>query len=137
MFYPIHIRPFEPSDKDYILSTWKRDYRANGDLKWVPQGAYYSYMNALCDGLLEATGAVVASNPVAPEHVFGWLCGTGRAVHYVFVRKDKRRLHIAQRLLEHIGYDANSEIIATHWTAVCERMPNIRYAPSGRNDVAA
>ena len=108
-----------PEDADMVASDWKHCYKRNGD--WPPYcDRYFVHQDAVIAQLLPASTVLVAHDPEDADNAFGWICFSGGALHFCYVRKMFRLEGVMSRLLEASGLADNCEV--THWTRAATRL---------------
>jgi len=99
---PVVLRPWTPADRDFIESTWRRNYERVGRWASCPGGLqeYIATQAAVIATCLASSDVLVACPPERPEQILGWCCFRPPAtVHYVYVKPYYRRMGLATRLL--------------------------------------
>ena len=99
---PPTIRSLTDADLPYVMSTWLRSHqRSRAWLRDLPIKAdiYYAGQRRVCERLLGEHGGLIACDPLEPMSIWGWICATAHAVHYVYVRPPMRERGVATDLL--------------------------------------
>lgn len=102
----ILLRPYQLSDKHYILSTWLRNlYRYNSFYQLFDQTSYYTHYNLILNRLLEipTTSTTIACLRDDPDTILGYSVSTPKeqttTLHFCFVRGRWRGLNLMYDLL--------------------------------------
>lgn len=128
----LRIRPMEPGDRNFILSSWLRSYIgknvAQGKDGYADVRAYFyeDYAPVIRD-LVERSTILVACLEDEPSSIVAWLAAEGDdIIHYVLVKPRWRRLGVAKWLLQdlasvrahftHVTADARKCQIPEAWT---------------------
>lgn len=126
---PVRLRMAVDGDVSYIIKTWRETYAK--DSAWsknMPRQIYHSHHRKLIERLLETTHTLVACNDEDPTHLVGFVSyervESHLVIHFIFTRYELRNFGIARKLLEGIGGQPDGAMIATHWTWVCDRLPD-------------
>ena len=107
MTLPVAIRPADSGDVGLIYSSWLKSYwdARPPALRGVPREVFFSDHghHGVITRLLPRSSVLVACEPEDPSEIYGWLCASPRALHYVYVKELWRRKHVATRLINAIG----------------------------------
>lgn len=96
----LQIRLALPSDHNFILATWLKSFRELTTNKPVPEKEiYYREHQEKIKSHLESGKCLIATTD-DQDQICGFVCFTGDAVHYVFVKTVFRRFGIANMLLD-------------------------------------
>lgn len=119
----IVLRPAEAGDRNYVLSSWLRSHRSDSGQARRQGPDYWERHHRVVEALLGRAATMVACWSDDPDVIIGWACTEDRTVHYVYVRKEFRRMGIARMLLEPMLREAGVQY--THTTNVVRmvRMP--------------
>ena len=98
------IRPARESDDGFILDTWRESLRAESDIAKASTEAYRLVMLRHIRRLSREPGAVrlVCYDPQDDDTLVGYAVATGHELHYVYVRREFRRMGIARSLVEQV-----------------------------------
>lgn len=124
----ITTRPFEPSDRNFILKTWLRSYRRMQP--FAPDDLYYPNQQQVIDSIFQSPSAkcVIACDEEKPEFIFGFAVGEHLTttddreplvMHYTFTKLMYRRLGVARELLEVFGWYPGRTVQCTQWSQFC------------------
>ncbi len=123
------LRPLMADDVPRIFSDWLRSYRAEKELRNVPNPVFFHWHHRLVESLLvDPTAAwLVAVDPESPTMIAGWACAQEFAngkllVHYLYVAKNLRRLGLASRLLASLGVPKDEPLMVTARTFAGEAV---------------
>lgn len=132
----ISFRPFEITDRSFILRSWIRCHRRNHS--GISDEDYFYGQTHLIYALSGNSKIVIACDAAKPEFILGFACGrmatNGRDIimHYVYVKEAYRKNGVARDLVSHIGYRGLGRIIATAWSRTILNMSQnkpIEYNP--------
>jgi ATP sulfurylase len=122
MDLPVKIRPYQESDKPFILNSWLKSNRDNYLVRGVSNTIYYEKHHAVVMNLLAVSNTVVLCDPESPNVVYAYvvfdiLPGDILVLHYAYVKQSFRRMHLMRTLVKEI-LEAEKPIIifATHDT---------------------
>jgi len=142
---PIHLRPATPDDHALIFRSWLKSYKVGGDWPRLTRGEdYFPRWKAVVAHLLDSATTLVAVDPEEPDSIFGFLCFDQRAntpprLHYAYVLREWRRMHVFRRLMDAAGL-VRDGVVATHWTYDLGSLRaagwNLRYLPLGIMEAA-
>ena len=127
----IHLRPYDPSDHNFILNSWLKSYRNSDFGKKIPNDVYYKSHAILIASILATATTVVACDPEAHHVVYGYLCYSPNNegpdyFHYIYCKNSFRKLGIAKALVTAVN--PGSAFIVTHLTDSLYR-DNLTYNP--------
>lgn len=132
MLIAYKIREALDDDRNFILSSWLRSFRNNGDWpRHIDSATYYANHQSVIQRLLTLCDVKIACASDDENLILGWCCVDGSTVHYVFVKEQYRKLGIAKAMLDGIGEKATY----THWTRIIKdleqagKLLNWRYNP--------
>lgn len=133
--FPVSMRNMQESDVAMIINSWLMSHYDTPALAWMPRGTYLRmYHDTVQRALYEPSNQVViACNPHDPEQIFGWAIHGQGVMHYIYVKKTYRRLHIGSMLLEKALGKVPMRLQCTHWGRICEAPPydmTLEYVPS-------
>jgi hypothetical protein len=101
----IEIRNAVTDDLPFIFATWLRSYRHSSQFaKKISNDVYFKYHHAAIERIISRGGIIKIANIVGdPNVILGYACleaqgGTDMVVHYVYVKKNFRKMGIASRL---------------------------------------
>lgn len=123
----IALRPFEPADFNFIISSWLRSYRNSPFAKGLSNEKYYNQQPAVCMQLMNASTVLIACSPDEPKHILGYIVAQrapngaeGVWVHYCYVKELYRRMGVATELRDGLGMPGPTSV--THWRSVCRHL---------------
>jgi hypothetical protein len=121
------IRTITPNDFNWVVSSWRNDFRKNGRFGWgMTNEVYHRNYREVIMNTMKWTPCYVAYDLEAPDVTLGFICGgifNGYPViHYIYVKNNFRGFGLAGALLEHFGLKPKMPIIATHSTKMIEHM---------------
>lgn len=130
------IEPAEPGDRAFVKNSWLRCLRDAPLYAWGPNGPFFDHFGAVVDRLLDARSVLVARPNEKAENgqkdIAAWVCGARdplappapqRAVprvDFIYTKLPFRRMGLAHRLLDALGWAPGMPIVATTWTEGCE-----------------
>lgn len=115
-------------DINFILSSWIKSFRT-----WnagMHNHHYYIGQQAVVAALAETSKIIVCceAEPSEGKFIFGWVCGVmdvpndTLTLHYIYVKNGYRRAGIGQSLLDQIGWQKTTRIVATHWSHIVKEL---------------
>lgn len=120
------IRPFEPSDRGYILDSFRR-HLGWDRLAGVAPGDVQIHVAEL-DKLLRGAGrTLIATLPSQPEKIFGWACAADGALRFCYVGKAFRRWGIGSQLVT--ALISTVPVPLVYWTTHAEKIRKRRQFP--------
>lgn len=125
--FPLVFRGIEKADFHFVLNAWMVSYR--NTRRDMCNQEYFAGQQNLIAELAKRRRMVIACDGDAPEWVAGFACGlplegNKLLIDYVYVKQAYRMRGIARGLVKALGWNQNTEVIATHRTRVLE--PNMR-----------
>jgi hypothetical protein len=121
--FPFAMRPASEGDAPFIVDSWMLSYRPSAVARDAG-GAYIRGQKAKIRRLLSRANILVACLPEDPETILGWSATEATVVHFVYVKREFRRLGIASSLLSPFLGEATtythrtpcvSSFIPSHW----------------------
>jgi hypothetical protein len=106
-----YVRPETPADRNFVLSSWHRSVCSpwnrgpdeGGGTRHVEGPFFHRWQREMISAILARPSTVVeVASPAGDDTIAGWLCRSStapRAIYYVFVRENSRRVGIASTLL--------------------------------------
>lgn len=127
----VSIRDMQPTDLNFILSSWCKSAYEQPLIAWVPKGTYmrlyHDYIeHALVSGHIRIR---VACDPYETSQIFGWLAFDDQAVHYVYVKLIYREQGIGQMLMSSV-FKCQYAVNITHHTLKNTRTTQLNYRPA-------
>jgi GNAT superfamily N-acetyltransferase len=125
MPFTLAFRPIEGADFNFILNAWMMSYRdSKRDHK---NSDYFPGQQNLIAEISQRRNLIVGCDAETPEWIAGFICGImledGRLLlDYIYVKQAYRERGIARGLLSAMGWDENTEIVATHWTKQIDKV---------------
>lgn len=129
----IAYRPFQVTDRGFILKSWLKNHRKN--MAGIPDEEYFNGQTYLIFALASKSKVIIACDADAPEFILGFICGRmaknldDAVIDFVYVKETYRHNGIARDLVSHIGYRGLGKVICTHWSrtliAIANRYPLI------------
>lgn len=116
------LREAKPDEEPFILQSWVRSYDQLMPASAKTHGmSRVDWIHNVARCCLARDGAAVVVTG-EPEVVLGWVCGRSdhakaNTVHYVYVKKDARKMGIATQLLEALLGRHPSEVRGVRMTA--------------------
>ncbi len=108
MSLPIAFRAAVPADLGLVYSSWLKSYwdARPMALAHVARALFFSDSghHGVIDRLLPRSTVTVAHPPGDPDEIYGWLCSSERALHYLYVKELWRRKGVARGLLAFAEY---------------------------------
>lgn len=124
----IAYRGAEQRDINFILSSWIKSFRTWHDK--MHNHHYYIGQQGVVAALAETSKIIVCCEaaPADGKFIFGWICGVmdvpkdTLTLHYIYVKNGYRRAGIGQGLLEQMGWQKQTRIVATHWSHIIKDL---------------
>lgn len=116
------IRSATADDLVWVRCSWLssyRDHTAHRVVRQMPGGEYGTRWRRTIARLLDSAHTLVCAHSDAPDTVLGWLCyedGDPPRIHYVHVRREVQRRHIARDLLDAANIDPSKPCWYSHRT---------------------
>ena len=116
----VWIRSEKPGDRNLILSSWLRsalqfpiwhEGRIGSPSINLPPGGgtpLYSVHQTILKKLLDPSMVLVASDPEEDDHIFGYCVFEKDCLHWVYVKKDLRRMGLGTYLLGRSGLSGDT-----------------------------
>lgn len=134
-YAPVKIREARPEDYNFILKAWLTGARDYAWVNPVPDGFYFSAHRDYIAAVASRPNAVclVAVDTEDDNNLFGFIVAEkahlartpdGRPVrvpimfHYVYVKRTFRRMDIARRLAQSVGWVRGDRIYGSHHSYV-------------------
>lgn len=121
------IRKPVPSDVEFLLKTWLREYRRALPRR-LPDRLYYNEFQRVILALTRKSDARVVCDAKDANYICGFVVGNNypaektAVVHFAYMRPPFRRLGLGTAALEDMGYQVGHEIVATHWHPYLDRF---------------
>jgi hypothetical protein len=93
------IRPYTPSDHDYIAKSWFETFRGSSLARSLSPEIYRRRFSPLIDHLLEKSTVTIIADDESNNVILGWICHDGALLHYLHVRDAFHRQGHATALL--------------------------------------
>lgn len=134
---PMRIRARMPEDIPLVTDAWLRSYAGSVLARELDSEVYRHHEHALIQRLWRDPGVtwLMAAPPDAGTFAYGFLCGeatdAGPVLHYIYVKRDDRRLGIGGELLTtFLEGQPRDRAFYTHRTRDGEALLRSRFAPS-------
>lgn len=115
--------------KHLIIAPFLNSLRYGNDLfKLIDQDAYYDSYKKYIEHLLSRPTATVKLAMLDDDTVLGWSLTQGKIVHYVWVKKESRRLGIGRALLPK-DFDTITHITNKGMNIWVNKFPQVRLNP--------
>ena len=118
-----HIRAAIPGDLAFVAQTWLDNYRDSAVANSL-SGLYTRRWREVIQMLLGRAQVSIAYDDDMPQVIIGFLVfehGTPDVVHYIYVRREFRRKHVAHDLFHQV----DRSFVYTHRTADAQRLTNL------------
>lgn len=131
---PITIRPYEASDRPFVLDSWQKSFlgqsrahpHGQGPLSRIRRGTYFREQEQVIDACLGAPlgETFVAVHAEEPDVNIAWVCGNrhSRTLHFVYVEALWREQRVGSRLMFALFAQGaelrfpGDPVKVTHWT---------------------
>ena len=101
------IRDWVPADEHFVKSAWRGSFRLAGHGVQDADHIHYDMeMDRVFDRILPRATVKIACDPKDPDNLIGFAVLTGSELHYVYVKRDFRKLGVVPAMLE--GLDIRS-----------------------------
>lgn len=120
------IRGYLPGDYNFVVAGWHASNRYAPPSQGISHNVYEED-RARIAALIERSDVMVATTPDNGDALFGFACyqtGGTVLIHYVYVKRDARRLGIARALLSHLSQERATY---SHLPVIRSKLP----IPSG------
>jgi hypothetical protein len=98
---PVVIRPLDAGDVAFVARSWLKSMRKDFH---VADAGYYPVHSPIVNGLLERGETLIAADPEALFHIYGFVCfSKPNVLHYAYTKQLFRKVGVARRLLEAAG----------------------------------
>lgn len=122
-------RPYEPSDINFIHSSWGRSYYKGANyIRSMSPTEFNEHHRPIRDKLLASKKSIiiVCASKMDPSLIIGWVMieprdTIGKIVHYLYVKEAFKREGIGAELLSLLKED---QVIISHLTDKAERILN-------------
>jgi GNAT superfamily N-acetyltransferase len=126
-------RPEDPTEYNYVLSSWLRSYAESGDeFRQVPRATYFAVYEPVVKQLLDRSTVAIAWDSELPGTVLGYLVLEGEdLLHYFHTKRRFRRMGVGRWMLRelaelpaaytHQPSFAATKLIGSAWTYAPER----------------
>lgn len=124
----LKIRPMRDGDMEFVKSSWLKNYKNSSSFaKRITHDVFFKWHGAIVDSILARpqTEILIATLPDEEGVILGFFVvekqGLSRVAHYLFVRREWRKLGLARALIEASG---DSAFVFTHWTDPMDSISN-------------
>lgn len=108
----VKIRQALAEDKNFVLSTWLRNYRhSSAFARGIRTSVYFEWHHRLLVNLMarpECT-VLIACDEEEPNLILGYIAFEQGIVHYVYVKRSMRGFGLGKKLLEEAMGDRDFE----------------------------
>lgn len=132
------IRPFEPSDFNFIIATWLNHYKSHSYFaKRIKHSLYFKWHNKVVQNIFNKpeTSCLILHEPNEPEVIFGFFVFERRdpaIMHFVFIKEELRGMGLGTRIVEAANLSQDN-IQFSHWTYpmndIIIKYPQLNYNP--------
>ena len=116
----VTFRPMLRTDRGFFSSNWLRSFRRADRVRHVEQQTYFYFHHKILERLVKRGSVIIACNRKEPDTLYGFACfeplGRTCVLHYIFVKKSRRRLGIGRALLVEALHACDTEPSALVWT---------------------
>lgn len=134
------VRTLEDGDVGLIYDSWLKSYKGANDRheSGLPDWIYFDHYRGIIDQLLARAEIAVLCDLNDTDFIYGWLCyelpGPFGVIHYVFVKKDYRRLGFATKLIVESGLQLEAMVytFSKYSHLAAEKFETTTYTPVER-----
>jgi hypothetical protein len=125
------IRNVSQDDLPFIFSTWLRSFRYSSTFaNEISKEVYYEFHTKVIDRILSRIPTIyIACDKTSPDTIFGYILGEGEVLHFIYVKKDFRKLGIGSTLLDTYGIPKYISHLTKSAKKFIENNPTVRYNP--------
>lgn len=102
----VYVRFANPSDINFITSSWLKSFRDGYFNGTVSNRVYYNQHHKILESLVPRASVLVACNAEQPDQIFGWICfevlDRHLVLHYLYVKDAFRQIGMAQKLFDFV-----------------------------------
>jgi len=130
------LRPRVDRDIPFIFRSWLMSAKEQALLARIPEQVFFHHHHAILEDLWQDTSVLwtVAANPADSTFIYGFaavqMTDTIPIVHYVYVRKNFRRLGIGSALLRAFKIVSGTTVFASHYSGagkqLCKKLDVLR-----------
>lgn len=118
-------------DMAFIFATWLQCYKHSSSFaRHIPKKVYFEQHHAIVERLLARCEVLVCTLADSDSTIVGYVVRGPGILHFVYVKKDFRRMGVASGLL--VDVDPNA-MVFTHWTEgfdlILRKWPHMQYNP--------
>lgn len=95
-------RPMRPTDEAFILDAWRRSYEGSAAVKHADREHYRQEMTRTIRRILDKATVRLRVDAEDENTIVGFAAFTGHELHYVYVKKEFRKMGVARALLQDI-----------------------------------
>jgi GNAT superfamily N-acetyltransferase len=96
------LRPARDADVPFIVKPWLQQLRDEVSTRFINDRVFFQRHGALVQQLLKESTTIIAYDANDPDHLYGFACGSDRAVHWVYVKGAFRGMGLGRALLERL-----------------------------------
>ena len=117
----LRIRKFQPSDTNFVIATWLRNYKEQSYFaKRIIYNVYFKYHEPVVKLLIQRSHILISFHEKEPEVNLGFFCfettPTEFIGHYIYVKKPFRGIGIAKEFIKESKMKTYPKVFFTHWT---------------------
>jgi len=96
-------RPMRAHDTDFVFSSWLRSYRLVPGVKQLEKTVYFEGQERVISKILARSSTKMLVSASDPDTVIAWMTYQNHWIHYLYVKKEFRRMQLANRLVGDLG----------------------------------
>jgi ribosomal protein S18 acetylase RimI-like enzyme len=93
-------------DLHFVANSWSKSFRRSNLTRCMDSKLYYHQHAAVIEKLLQTSFVYIAHGVTQKDLIFGYIVGEEIAetvqIHYIYVRKDIRKMNLATELLNYV-----------------------------------
>jgi GNAT superfamily N-acetyltransferase len=98
------LRPATAEEYGFVIKPWLQELRDLPTTRWISDAVFFQGHGRVISALLQNASVVVACDPEAHGHLYGYACFTiaPPTLHWLYVKSTFRRMGIGGALLRHV-----------------------------------
>lgn len=100
---PLSIRPMEPQDAPFVMSSFLKSFRGEGSNASMSNELYFRMCKPLAERLVSGPDVLVITPTEDTWQILAWIASYGRNLEYAYTKSTYRRMSMFDRLFEAAG----------------------------------